>query len=754
VVLAQHRFAPLVPAGTTVVWLDGVADGAEDAGTADPDADSDAITASGGDAAYVMYTSGSTGRPKGVVISHAAICNRLAWMQEAFRLAAGERVLQKTPVGFDVSVWEFFWPLMAGAVVVLARPGGHQDARYLVRSMREQQVSVAHFVPSMLKLFLEEPGAGELPALKRVVCSGEALSASLAARCKAALPGAGLFNLYGPTEAAVDVTWWDCRQQAPQGVVPIGRPVANTRVLVLDRWLAAVPDGVPGELYLGGVQLARGYAGRPGLTAERFVASPFGPAGQRLLRTGDRARVLPGGVVEFLGRADGQVKLRGYRIELGEVEQVLAAHDWVREAAAVVRDGPAGPQLAAYLTGRAGCRLDLDEVRGHLKARLPSYMIPAHLIILDALPLTPNGKTNRNALPPPPETTSAATRIRPRTPREEAVTRVFCDVLGLAEVSVTTSFFDLGGDSFSAVRAIRRIEGASVAALAANPTARGLAEALDAEDSQRVLVRLNAADPRPRRTLVCVPFGGGNALNYVPLARVIPSQIALLAVSLPGHDVGSDEPLRPLDEVADTCVEQILREAQGAVSVYGHCIGVALATEIVRRLEAAGMGVDRLFLAGSYPFYAGSLAARITGLLGNRGADADQRKIRYLQSLGGFRDVADPREVEFVMRNFNHDDLCARQYFSRQWSGKRLVRLQAPITFIAGAEDPETRNYKRRFRTWCKFSGSVDLAVVPGGGHYFLGERAEIVSRIIQRALAINDEQRTHTASRLGAERA
>ncbi|MFK4105085.1 amino acid adenylation domain-containing protein, partial [Streptomyces sp. NPDC019531] len=303
-----------------------------------------------GHAAYVLFTSGSTGRPKGVVVPHAGIVNRLLGMQARFALVPGERVLQKTPFGFDVSVWEFFWPLLTGGVLVVARPGGHRDPAYLAGLIESEHISTVHFVPSMLEAFLREPAASAGGGLTRVVCSGEALPAGVRDRFFEVFgQGVELHNQYGPTEASVDVTAWQCGPGEP--TVPIGAPVANTRLYVLDGSLSPVPAGVGGELYLAGIQLARGYANRAGLTAERFVADPFGPAGSRMYRTGDVVRWRADGKLEFVGRTDDQVKIRGFRIELGEIEAVLARCPGVGQAAVVVReDREQDKRLVAYLT--------------------------------------------------------------------------------------------------------------------------------------------------------------------------------------------------------------------------------------------------------------------------------------------------------------------------------------------------------------------------------------------------------------------
>ncbi|HET6230939.1 MAG TPA: non-ribosomal peptide synthase/polyketide synthase, partial [Longimicrobiaceae bacterium] len=404
-------------------------------------------------AAYVIYTSGSTGRPKGVVNSHAGICNRLRWMQEHFRIGADDRVMQKTPFGFDVSVWELFWPLMAGATMVPARPEGHREPSYLADLIRREGVTVAHFVPSMLQLFVDEPEMDGCTSLRYVVCSGEALPAPLQDRFLARLPRTELHNLYGPTEAAVDVTAWLCR--AGDAVVPIGAPVANTRVYVLDEAGLPLPTGVPGELYLGGVQVARGYLGRPSLTAERFVPDPFSATpGARLYRTGDRTRWRADGNVEYLGRLDGQVKIRGLRIELGEIEAALAAEPGVGDAVVLAReDVPGTRRLVGYVTPADA---DVAALRAALAARLPDYMVPSAIVTLGEMPLSPNGKVDRKALPAPEAPVATDGDAEPRTEAERILAGIWSGLLGLEKVGIHDNFFAVGGDSILSIQVISR----------------------------------------------------------------------------------------------------------------------------------------------------------------------------------------------------------------------------------------------------------------------------------------------------------
>ncbi|WP_347814612.1 amino acid adenylation domain-containing protein [Streptomyces sp. Tu 3180] len=411
--------------------------------------------------AYLIHTSGSTGRPKGVVVTHRAIVNRLAWMQGEYGLAADDRVLQKTPAGFDVSVWEFFWPLTEGATVVLARPGGHRDPAYLAGLIRTERITTTHFVPSMLAAFLRAveaaPGGPDWAAsLRRTFCSGEALTGADAARWRdlTSRPGHGpvpLHNLYGPTEAAVDVTYFPY-DGADGLTVPIGRPVWNTRLYVLDSFLRPVPDGVPGELHLGGVQLARGYHDRPGLTAERFVADPFGGPGERMYRTGDLVRRRADGVVEYLGRTDRQVKIRGNRVEPGEIEAALTALPGVARSAVTLRDGV----LVGFAVPEPGAGpVDAGTLRAALADTLPAALLPGAVVVIDELPLTPSGKLDVNALPAPSFAPAAGGRA-PADGRERALCETFAAVLGVPAVGADDDFFALGGDSLTSITVATR----------------------------------------------------------------------------------------------------------------------------------------------------------------------------------------------------------------------------------------------------------------------------------------------------------
>ncbi|NMZ01824.1 non-ribosomal peptide synthetase [Pseudomonas proteolytica] len=401
--------------------------------------------------AYVIYTSGSTGQPKGVGNTHGALAERLQWMQATYQLDESDVLMQKAPISFDVSVWECFWPLITGCRLVLAGPGEHRDPHRIAQLVQEHGVTTLHFVPPLLQLFVDEPLAAKCTSLRRVFSGGEALPAELRNRVLAQWPAVQLHNRYGPTETAINVTHWHC-QGADGERSPIGRPLGNVICRVLDAQFNLLPAGVPGELCIGGIGLARGYLGRAGLTAERFVADPLGAAGARLYRTGDRVRWAADGVLEYLGRLDQQVKLRGFRVEPEEIEARLLAQDGIAQAVVLIRDTAGGAQLIGYYT--ASGELAEQDVKAALAAELPEYMVPAQLIRLDAMPLSPSGKVDRRALPEP--VWQVREHVEPQTALEQQIAGIWRTVLGLPRIGLRDDFFALGGHSLLATQIISR----------------------------------------------------------------------------------------------------------------------------------------------------------------------------------------------------------------------------------------------------------------------------------------------------------
>ncbi|MEN8215020.1 MAG: amino acid adenylation domain-containing protein [Pseudomonadota bacterium] len=408
------------------------------------------------DLAYVIYTSGSTGKPKGAMNLHQAICNRLLWMQDAYHLTGADNVLQKTPFSFDVSVWEFFWPLLAGARLTVAKPGGHKESNYLIKLIEQEEITTLHFVPSMLQVFLQDPTLKNCHSLKRVICSGEALPVELQARFFAALPTVELHNLYGPTEAAVDVSYWACQPNTSLNIVPIGRPIANIQIYILDANHNPTPLGIPGELCIAGKGLARGYIGnRPELTSEKFIETEVFGKIQRLYKTGDLARWLPDGNLEYLGRLDYQIKLRGFRIELGEIEAALGQHEAVKEAVVVLYNKDDNPRLISYVTLAMQVDDVMEVLRTWLQTRLPEYMLPTSFTVLEQLPLTSNGKIDRKALPEPEAVQTGL--IAPQTWAEQLIADIWQNLLGIDGIGIHDDFFAIGGNSLNGMRFINEL---------------------------------------------------------------------------------------------------------------------------------------------------------------------------------------------------------------------------------------------------------------------------------------------------------
>lgn len=551
-----------------------------------------------GQAAYVLFTSGSTGRPKGVAVGHRALVNRLAWMRDRLAVGAGDVILHKTPIGFDVSVWELLLPLVTGARLQIARPGGHAEPQYLRDIIQSRRVTVAHFVPSMLRAFLA--AADGHAALRHLVCSGEQLDAALAAHAHEYF-GSRVHNFYGPTEAAIDVTahGWS---GSSIGAVPIGLPVANTQTYVVDARLRPLPAGVTGELLLGGVQLAEGYVGQPALTAQQFVPDPFGAPGARLYRTGDLVRRRRDGELEFLRRIDRQAKVRGMRVEPGEVEAALLALPGVAAAAADVRPGVGDePAMFAWGVPVPGAQLQSGHLLDLLRATLPPHLVPAAVAVIVDMPVTANGKADLAALSTPLGRRSDDRRV-PSGKVERTLARVWAEVLHIDEsdIAATDDFFALGGTSLMAVLVAMRIRqelhrSLPVGMLMQHPTIAELAAAAGDESALRrygTLVPLRSAGRL--RPIFFVHSHGGHVFVYQQVAHYLDHDRPVYALRARGLD---DErpPFDDLRRMAAHYVELIRAvQPRGPYGIAGWCLGGAVAFEMAQQLHAAGEEVDVL----------------------------------------------------------------------------------------------------------------------------------------------------------------
>ena len=552
--------------------------------------------------AYVIYTSGSTGKPKGTLIVHQALCNHTQWMQDTFPLNEKDKVLQKTPISFDASVSEFYTPLIAGAQLVMAQPDWQKDSSSLIEMMAQHQVTTVQLVPSLLQVMIYSNKIKIIPSLKRIFCGGETLSLTLMKECFNKVD-VELINVYGPTEACIDATFWKCFPNAP--VVSIGSPIANTKIELLDSYLRRLPIGVPGELYIGGAGLARGYLNRPDLTAEKFIKNPFtDDPNSRLYKTGDLARYLPDGNIEYLGRIDNQVKIRGFRIELGEIEAVLAQHPLVKENAVIVHEtSQMDKHLVVYLVPHQGQIIENKELRNFLRKQLPDYMIPSTFVTKESLPLTPNGKIDRRALSQLAVSSyqlSDKTFVAPRDALELQLVPIWENVLDVYPIGVQDNFFEMGGHSLSAVRLMAEIQQQfeqtlSVATLFQGATIEQLAKIIRQQTDYQVWSPLVAIQPHGSKPpFFCMPGSGGNVIYFHQLARHLGTEQPFYALQARGLD-GESTPLTRVEDIASYYLEAIRRvQPQGPYLLGGHSFGALVAFEMAQQLQQRGQPVALL----------------------------------------------------------------------------------------------------------------------------------------------------------------
>ncbi|MFM4039268.1 enterobactin non-ribosomal peptide synthetase EntF [Klebsiella quasipneumoniae subsp. similipneumoniae] len=572
--------------------------------------------------AYIIFTSGSTGRPKGVMVGQTAIVNRLLWMQDRYPLSAQDVVAQKTPCSFDVSVWEFWWPFIAGAQLVMAEPEAHRDPQAMQQFFARYGVTTTHFVPSMLAAFVASLDADSVAAcrtLRRVFCSGEALPTELCREWER-LTGAPLHNLYGPTEAAVDVSWYPACGPELAAVtgssVPIGWPVWNTGLRILDAAMRPVPPGVAGDLYLTGIQLAQGYLGRPDLTASRFIADPFAP-GERMYRTGDVARWLANGAVEYLGRSDDQLKIRGQRIELGEIDRAMSALPDVAQAVShacvfnqAAATGGDARQLVGYLVSDSGLPLDTAALKARLAEQLPPHMVPVVLMQLAELPLSANGKLDRKALPLP--TLGGERSGRPPEPgMETLVAAAFSQLLGCEVNDIDADFFALGGHSLLAMRLAAQLSrqlarqvtpGQVMVASTVGKLSALLAADLSDEQAQRLgLDTLLPLRESEGPTLFCFHPASGFAWQFSVLARYLSPRWSITGIQSP-RPQGPMASAASLDEVCEHHLQTLLaQQPHGPYHLFGYSLGGTLAQGIAARLRQRGEAVAFLGLLDTWP---------------------------------------------------------------------------------------------------------------------------------------------------------
>jgi amino acid adenylation domain-containing protein len=710
-------------------------DSTGDAGRPDSTVDSSAL-------AYAIFTSGSTGTPKGVAVEHRSITHYLYGVLEKLGEAAtgaSSWALVSTPAA-DLGLTCVLGALVTGGTLHLVDRDCAVDPAALGAYLRAHSIDVLKCVPSQLRLLGTHGDlAGVLPR-RLLIVAGEACPWSLVDQIRSVRPDLAIQSHYGPTETTVAVLACDVDEvprERRHGTVPLGRPMADAICHVVGRDGRLVPLGTPGELYIGGPGVARGYLGRPDLTAERFVTYP---GGGRFYRSGDRVVLEPDGTLRFLGRIDDQLKVRGYRVEPGEVAAACREVPGVADAIVLATGEEPHRQLAAWLVRAPGSTADLAAVRNALRERLPDYLVPSAIVMLDRFPLNPNGKVDRAALPAPEALPPAALR----TPTEHAVAAAWAAQLGVTDVGADDDFFALGGDSFTAVRAVRAIDSRlRVIDLFTNRTVRELAAYLDglAGDTGRLLHRL-AGPPRGAAatlTAVCIPYGGGSAAAYQPLADALARRsgpsgpIDVYAVELPGHDPGRpDEAPLPIGELAERCAAEIAALPDLPVLVYGHCVGTAAAVALAARLEADGRTVVGVVLAASFPTarLPGRLATWWSRIMPTDRLLSNRAYKDFLTVIGGMESGSD-LDADVMLRALRHDARQAEDWYSRALADPDRPQLRAPILSVIGERDRTTELYTERYHEWRVFGSTVELATIPRAGHYFLKHQSERLAEIV-----------------------
>jgi amino acid adenylation domain-containing protein len=694
--------------------------------------------------AYIYFTSGSTGEPKGAMCEHAGMLNHLYAKIEDLEIGAGQVVAQTAPQCFDISMWQLVSAVLVGGRTLIVEQEAILDVARFLDTIEAGRVNVLQVVPSYLEVVLSylDRHPRNLPDLRYVSATGEALKSELAQRWFAAKPGIRLLNAYGLTETSDD-TNHEVMDRAPDGErIPLGRPVSNVRVYVVDEDLRPVPLGAPGLIAFSGICVGRGYINDPERTSQAYLADPH-REGQRLYLGGDYGRWRPDGKLEFLGRRDSQVKISGFRIEIGEIENTLLRVPGVRDGAVVVAAPPGRAQrLMAFYSGPGP--IEADVLRGRLGASLPWYMVPAAFYWRESLPLTANSKIDSKALTALAAELDSGTGTgtgtgtaydAPRTPTELRLAQAWAAVLGISAdgISRHDNFFDRGGSSLLAVKlAIALDRAVSLKDLTRHPVLADMAALVDGKSERRSgqrgqqLLQPLLEQAGPATALVCFPYAGGNAVNFQSMASALrDSGLAVYAVELPGHDLGpgtaGDEPFASMEQVVAQVTAEITGRGLSRVLLWGHSSGAAFALATATKLAEAGVDVARVFLGAQLPGDAARRRASVTELTGRSNAEI----AAALSAASGYTELGelDAQHAGQIGAAYRHDCVSAHRYLADALDRPPTAKLSAPVTVVVAADDPYTADSAVRYRDWGFVAGQVDRHELADGGHYFLRTR-------------------------------
>jgi amino acid adenylation domain-containing protein len=675
--------------------------------------------------AYIYFTSGSTGEPKGAMCEHAGMLNHLFAKIDDLGIGEGQVVAQTAPQCFDISLWQLVSAVLVGGRTVLIEQEVILDVQRFVSTIVDGRVSVMQLVPSYLEVVLSylEQHPGELSDLRCVSVTGEALKKELTQRWFASQPQIKLVNAYGLTETSDD-TNHEVMDAVPADRVPLGRPINNVHIQVVDEYLALVPLGAPGEIVFSGVCVGRGYINDPERTRAAFLTDPDRP-GRRRYRSGDHGRWRPDGKLEFLGRRDSQLKIRGFRIELGEIENTLLRVPGVRDGAVVVTErADHSKHLVAFYSSQHP--LDIEVLRDRLAESLPEYMVPSVFHWREQLPLTANSKIDKKTLTvlAGQLTTVEDTYDAPNTPTEQRLAAAWATVLGIPQLQIgrRDHFFDRGGTSLSAVKlAVNLGRVFSLKDLTSHPVLADLAALVDGRSERHadLLQPLSESNGAQTAALVCFPYAGGNAVNFQPMAHALRgSGLAVYAVELPGHDVAAgSEPFAPMERVVKQVVTEITARGLKEVLLWGHSSGTALAVETAKRLQRDGTTVPHVFLGAQLLGAAADRRTAVTELGELSNAEISAR----LSTDSGYTELGelDAERAEHVGAAYRHDYVSANRYFAEVLDNPPAERLSAPVTVVVAADDPATAGFRARHRDWELLAEHVELHEIPDGGHYF-----------------------------------